>query len=74
MTNITLIARQDNGYTWMVVKNPTKEEIQNAMPFIRNSFNEYLEYRNCGIVYRFVRNLDLHKYGIQEPTIEVKAN
>lgn len=70
MQAITLICKTNNS-AWRVLSNPTKQELNNAMAFLSNSFNDYVEYHNCGATYRFVRNKDLRLYGIRELTIDV---
>jgi hypothetical protein len=70
MEVITLIGKTHNS-AWKVLSNPTKQDIKNAMNFLSNSFNDYVEYHNCGVTYRFVRNKNLHLYGIRELTIDV---
>lgn len=70
-TAITQLCKVQNGCIWRVVSNPSILDLKNTQPFLTNSFNDYLEYHNCGITYRFVRNQDLHKYGIREETIDI---
>jgi hypothetical protein len=55
-----LICRQVDKIQWMIVSNPnwTVGEEQTASIMLCNMANEYVEYENCGIVYRVVRSLE----------------
>lgn len=59
---IILLARLDTEQEWKEVSNPQQSDLDNAYRFLWNTFNEYVEYKNCGVVYRFVRAKDLAEY------------
>jgi hypothetical protein len=59
---VVQICKLDNADEWQVVSNPTDRELEAALFWLGNSFNEYLEYLNCGVQHRFIRRRDLRKY------------
>lgn len=60
--DIILIARRVGWMEWDQVTNPTEDDLKVARPFLDNPFNEYVEYYNTGIIYRYVRRKDLRDY------------
>ena len=57
------ICRLDGQAEWSIISNMTKDGNYKASQIIlANSFNEYVEWRNCGVIYRIVRESDLNKY------------
>lgn len=55
-------ARLDTKQEWDQISNPQPSDFKRADIFLANDFNEYVEWKNCGVVYRFVRREDLAKY------------
>ena len=60
-----LISKYCTAEYWLVTTNPTTGFIEKAMSTILlNSVNDYVEYKNCGVLHRMIRYKDLKKYGI----------
>lgn len=59
---IILLARFDTKEQWSPISNPQPEEIDVARTFLFNELNEYLEFKNCGVIYRFIRVKQLKEY------------
>lgn len=60
--NYILVGRLDNKQEWSVISNPDKSSLDNAARILANPFNDYVEWSNCGVVYRVVRAEDLGQY------------
>lgn len=60
--SIILLARLDTDQEWNQVTNPSDSDLLRAFSFLSNEFNQYVEYKNCGVVYRFIRAKDLSEY------------
>lgn len=63
---IIQICRIDNSEKWDLVGNMRlfSIEFKASEMILVNSFNEYLEYKNSAVVYRFIREEDKSKYGV----------
>lgn len=57
-----LIARYASKPEWNTVIAPPQSEFTQAYPILSNDFNEYVEWANCGVIYRVIRGKDLDKY------------
>lgn len=62
--NIILLSRRHKQQQWDTIINPSLSDIESATNFLVNDYNEYVEVKNCGITYRYVRKRDLHKYNL----------
>mgnify|MGYP001581746776 CR=1 FL=1 len=56
-----------DGSEWSKIENPLWEinSLSNesrALSMMINSFNDYVEYRNCGVIYRVIRTSDMELY------------
>lgn len=52
-----------NKVKWEVVSNAKVDHFTGAMnDILRNLANDYAEYKNCGVVYRMIRFMDLFQY------------
>lgn len=61
-----LICKTDNQKGWDMISNPNfsseNSQENRAKTILLNSFNEYVEWRNCGVRYRVIRKADLGDY------------
>jgi hypothetical protein len=63
---LILLSRRDSEQEWDQVINPSESDLEWALWSLDNRFNEYVEYKNCGVVYRFIRAKDVSKYTMKE--------
>lgn len=59
---ITLLSRHEENQKWDEIINPDEYDLYRAYLFLSNEFNDYVEYKNCGAIFRFIRSKDLSKY------------
>lgn len=62
MPEIIQIARLPKARTWLLVTTLCRSDLERAGAFLVNPENDYVEYANCGVTYRFIRREDLGKY------------
>ncbi len=56
-------------FHWQVISNPSWDYFTRAASTVLlNASNSYVEYENCGVIYRLVRRKDLAWYGIDPET------
>lgn len=60
------ICRIENESKWDIVTNPAQSDLDKARQWLVNDFNQYVETKNCGVVYRYIRARDLKKYDTGE--------
>ena len=66
---LTRLASQPNQL-WDMISNPRWDYFTKALSAILdNSSNRYVEYENCGVVYRMIRRKDLTEYGIDPDAV-----
>ena len=65
-----LISRLESQNYWSVISNPKSGLVETAMDKVLYNFaNEYVEYKNCGVLHRMVRFEDLPSYGIDPDSV-----
>lgn len=58
-----VLTRLRSEEKWSIVSNPAGSvAVRNASEMLFNECNDYVEYANCGCIYRMVRAKDLHRY------------
>lgn len=65
MEELVEICRVDSQEYWREVSNPNFKSVSQeglAAQLMLNIANEYVEYKNCGVVYRVIRKKDLFSY------------
>jgi hypothetical protein len=60
--DIVILARHEDRSEWGLISNPKESDIQAALMYLYNEFNDYVEHKNCGVIYRAIRIVDLPKY------------
>ena len=63
--NMKIILTKVNTDTkWNIVANPKWDAVSQYQSMILENFaNDYVEYQNCGCIYRMIRAEDWEKYG-----------
>jgi hypothetical protein len=64
ISGFIMLCRLDTEANWREVANPLDSDLRAAYSILGNRFNEYVEWLNCGVVYRVIRNKDLGKYSL----------
>lgn len=65
------ITRLEKENEWCIVSNPRPDRLSQACnALLMNTANEYVEYKNCGVIHRMIRLEDCHLYGICKATIK----
>jgi len=68
-----LVSKLNNREYWSVISNPKNDILTQSMSTILlYSTNDYVEFRNCGALYRMVRYCDIEKYGISKSDIKTE--
>lgn len=65
MMELVELCRLDTAEKWSIVSNPRFDSSLGeaiAAQLMRNSANKYVEYKNCGVIYRVIRKEDLKEY------------
>ena len=66
-----LLCRHENDEYWALITNPRHDfESQSMNVILLNAANDYVEYKNCGVVCRMIRYEDLEKYGINKSHVK----
>lgn len=66
MSGRLLISKLVGKELWTVVSNPAWSSSSIALDqLLRNFCNDYVEYRNCGVLHRMIRLKDCKDYGIE---------
>lgn len=66
-----LLSKLDNGEYWSVIANPGHDFFSRSMnAILLNTANDYVEYKNCGVLHRTIRYEDLEKYGINKSYVK----
>ena len=52
---LIMLCRFEDEKEWKQITNPHPHELKNAGRILQNSFNEYVEFKNCGVIYRVER-------------------
>jgi hypothetical protein len=69
--NRVLLCKLDNDGDWSIIGNPTHDFFSLSMnDILLNAANDYVEYRNCGVLHRMIRYEDLEKYGINKSHVK----
>lgn len=61
MMDLILLCKLEGREKWKIVSNP---DFDRVTPLMRNTFNDYAEYSNSGVIYRAIRRKDLQKYNL----------
>lgn len=64
-----LLCRIVGQINWSIVSNPVYQQPHSeffAVKILENSFVEYVEYVNSGVVYRLIRRSVLGAYGLKD--------
>ena len=72
--NRLILTKLEKEIDWHIVINPfwgSKEEASHII--LLNMYNEYVETKNCGVIYRMIRIMDAPKYNIALDEIPLKA-
>jgi len=68
------IAKLENENEWCLVSNPKIDQCSRSQnEILRNSANDYAEYKNCGVLRRMIRIKDCCDYGINESEITLNC-
>lgn len=66
-----IICRLESEDSWQVLSNPRYDMESIAMSSILfNDSNNYVEYKNCGVINRMIRYRDIGKYRIKKEEIK----
>ena len=61
------LCRNNSNMPWRIVEDTVMDSFWHALNnILLNEFNDYAEYKNCGVLHRMIRYKDLKLYGLSD--------